>query len=244
MSTQTVPVVTPRQRLSRDRRFYLVMASVSAILIFVGFGRSYYLRPLFFSTPALSLLVHIHGLVFTAWVIYFLLQTALIATNRPSLHRKLGLTGAFLGSTMILLGLAVAFTAMRLQHGTSTQSSEVIFLVGLIDISTFAVFFIAGYLKRRDREAHQRLMLLAVVIGLTGPALGRLLLIGVPVPALGVINLALIFAGPVYDLVTRRRIHPVYVYGAIWALLTFTPLRFVVGATPWWRHTAHLLAGM
>ena len=125
MSTRTLPAVTTRQRLANDHRFYLGMAIFSVILIFVGFSRSYYLRPLFFRTPALSLLVHVHGAVFTAWMVYFLLQTALIATNRPSLHRRLGLTGAFLGSAMIVLGLAVSVTAMRLHHGTTTQSPEV-----------------------------------------------------------------------------------------------------------------------
>ena len=244
MSTQTMPIAGQRRQQTNDRRFYLAMAGISALLIFVGFSRSYYLRPLFFTTPALSLLVHIHGAVFTVWILYFLVQTTLIAVKRPSLHRKLGLTGAFLGSAMILLGLAVAFTAMRLRHGTATQSPEVIFLTGLVDIGTFAAFFITGYLKRRDRDAHQRLMLLAIVLGLTGPALGRLLTIGVPVPALSIINLSLIFAGPMYDFITRRRIHPVYIYGALWALLTFTPLRFVVGATPWWHRAAHFLAGM
>ena len=119
-----------------------------------------------------------------------------------------------------------------------------IFLVGLVDIGTFAAFFILGYLKRRDREAHQRLMLLAVVVGLASPGLGRLLVLGVPIPALALINLSMIFAGPVYDFVSRRRVHPVYIYGVIWALLTFGPLRFVLGATPWWIRTAHLLAGM
>ncbi len=244
MSTRTAPAVTTRQRMANDHRFYMGMAIFSTILIFVGFSRSYYLRPLFFRTSPLSLLIHIHGAVFTAWMLYFLLQTALIATNRPSLHRKLGLIGAFLGSAMIVLGLAVSFTAMRLHHGTTTQSAEVIFLVGLLDIATFGAFFILGYLKRRDREAHQRLMLLAVVVGLASPGLGRLLVLGVPVLALAAINLSMIFAGPVYDFVSRRRIHPVYIYGVVWALLTFAPLRFALGATPWWIRTAHLLAGV
>lgn len=245
MSTQTLPSVSIRKRLAWDRRFYFLMAVVSAALIFVGFSRTYYLRAHFLPTsPALSVLVHVHAFVFTAWIFYFVLQTGLIAVARPRLHRRLGITGVVLGASMIVLGLLVSFTGVRLHHGTTTQDPEVIFLVGLVDISTFGVFFTAGYLLRKDREAHQRLMLLAVMLGLTGPALGRLATLGTPIPLLALINLLLIFAGPIYDFVTRRRVHRVYVYGCGWALATFTPLRFLLGATPWWHRMAHLIAGM
>src|ERR1700712_2802992 len=117
MSTQVLPSISLRKRLTYDRRFYLTIAIAAFVLIFVGFSRTYYLKAHFSTSPALSLLVHIHGLVFTSWMIYFVLQTALIAVNRPALHRKLGLTGASLGSAVILLGLAVAFTGVRMHHG-------------------------------------------------------------------------------------------------------------------------------
>ena len=244
MSTQTLSSTFPRSRTATDRQFYLVMAVASAVLIFTGFARSYYLRSYFPQTGELSLLIHVHGLVNTAWMLYFVLQAALIAVRRPELHRRLGITGAVLGSAVILLGLAVAFAGMRLHHGTATQDAEVIFLIGLIDVFTFAMFFILGYLKRRDRETHQRAMLLAVIAGLTGAAIGRLLTFGLPIPVLSLINFAFLFAGPVYDFVTRRRVHRVYVFGVLFAVATFTPLRFVVGATPWWHRMAHLIAGV
>ncbi len=244
MSTRTLPFIASRKQQAADRGFFLVMAIACAVLIFVGFSRTYYLKQYFPAAPALSLLVHVHGAVMTIWVLYFVVQTALIASDRPGLHRKLGYAGAFLGTLVIGLGLTVAFTGMRLHHGTSTQSPEVIFLVGLIDIGSFAMFFITGYLFRRNHEAHQRLMLFAVVVGLTGAPIGRLIALGTPVPLLSGINLSFLFAGPIYDLATRRRIHPVYVFGCLFALATFTPIRFVVGATPWWHRVAHLVAGI
>ena len=244
VSTQLLPTTFPRKRATWDRRFYLVMALAAETVLFLGFSHSYYLRFHYPASRPLSLLVQVHGLVFTSWMIYFIAQTALIAVKRPALHRRLGVFGALLGSVVIGLGLLVAVIAMRLGHGTTTQSAEVIFLVSLIDIGSFALFFILGYLKRRDREAHQRLMLLAVIVGLTGAGIGRLITFGVSVAALSLINFALLFAGPVYDLVTRRRIHPVYVWGVAFAILTFTPVRFVVGNTPWWHRMAHLLVGM
>jgi FtsH-binding integral membrane protein len=220
------------------------MAVAAETVIFLGFSRTYYLKFHYPTSPSLSLFVHVHAVVFTSWMIYFIVQTLLIAVRRPALHRSLGVLGAVLGTAVIGMGLLVAVVAMRLGHGNLAQSPEVIFLVSLIDIGSFALFFVLGYLRRRDREAHQRLMLMAVIIGLTGAGLGRLTSLGVSIPVISVINFALLFAGPLYDLLTRRRIHFVYRWAIPYALATFTPLRFLVGATSWWNHVAHWLVGM
>ena len=92
-------------------------------------------------------------------------------------------------------------------------------------------------------DATPKLTMFAVIVGLTGAGIGRLLQFGVSIPVLGLINLALLIAGPIYDLATRRSIHPVYRWGVPFAVLTFTPFRFVIGATPWWHHVAHLVTG-
>ena len=244
VSTQVLSSTILRKQAVSDRWFYLAMALAAETVIFFGFSRTYYLKLHYPSSPSLSLIVHIHALVFTSWMIYFIVQTLLIAVKRPALHRSLGLVGAFLGTAVIAMGLLVAVIAMRLGHGNLTQSPEVIFLVALIDIGSFALFFVLGYLKRGDREAHQRLMLMAVVIGLTGAGLGRLTGLGVSIPVISVINFSLLFAGPVYDLITRRRIHRVYRWAIPYALATFTPLRFLLGSTSWWNHLAHRIVGM
>jgi len=147
------------------------MAIASAVAVFVGFGRTYYLKS-YFGTPQLSPLIHIHGAVFTLWMIFFVVQTALIASNRPGIHRRLGYAGAALAIAMVVLGTIAAFKARLLGHGA--PSPDALFLVSLGDIFTFGVFVAAGFLWRRNREAHQRLMLLAVVAGLLSAAIPRI----------------------------------------------------------------------
>src|SRR5688572_432264 len=79
-----------------DRMFYTTMAVAMAATVFVGFSSSYYLR--FFDTGPQSTvsggpfttLVHVHGALFTAWVLLFVLQTALVASRRVAVHRRLG----------------------------------------------------------------------------------------------------------------------------------------------------------
>jgi hypothetical protein len=86
-------------------------------------------------------------------------------------------------------------------------------------------------------------MLLAVIGGLLGAAIGRIVGYGVPIPLVSIVNIAFILAGPLYDLITRRRIHPVYLYGCLFLLATFTPFRFPVGASPQWHRIAHRVVG-
>lgn len=225
-----------------DATFYLVMAIASTCLVFLGFARTYYLKP-FFATPALRPLLHLHGVVFTVWMLIFVTQTALIASNRRALHRRLGYAAGFFACAMVVLGLLVAFSAERLGHGNAVADAETVFLISLVDILTFVVFLGAGFLWRRNPETHQRLMLLAVVAGLLAAAIPRLPLIGGHPAAMGITGLSFLFAGPIYDLITRHSIHPAYLWGCLFSFGTFVPFRIALAATPTWHHVAKWLVG-
>jgi hypothetical protein len=53
------------------RRFYVGIAVAVLITVFLGFSRTYFLKG-YYGTPELSFLLHVHGLVFTSWVLLFL----------------------------------------------------------------------------------------------------------------------------------------------------------------------------
>ena len=80
-------------KAGRDRWFFTGMATVVVAIVVAGFTPTYYLKPLF-ATPALPLSIHIHGALFTAWVLLFVGQTSLVAANRTDLHRRLGVVAA------------------------------------------------------------------------------------------------------------------------------------------------------
>lgn len=65
-----------------ERLFYVGMAVVFLVTVFAGFSRSYFLKA-HFGTPELSLMLHVHGVVFTSWILLFLAQTTL-AMRSPS----------------------------------------------------------------------------------------------------------------------------------------------------------------
>jgi hypothetical protein len=87
-------------------------------------------------------------------------------------------------------------------------------------------------------------MLLAVVAGLLEAAPPRLPLVGGHLARMAVTGLAFLLAGPIYDLISKRRIHPAYIWGCIFALVTGPPIRIAVAATPGWHHMAKWLVSL
>jgi hypothetical protein len=94
-----------------DRAFYTGLSIVMVVAVFAGFSRSYYLKGLY-GTPALPTLFHVHGLLFTAWMVLLVVQTSLVvqtnlvASRRLPVHRQLGVAGG------VLAGLMTALVAM------------------------------------------------------------------------------------------------------------------------------------
>src|SRR5260370_16266546 len=86
----------------RDRFFYTAMAVVAASLVFTGFARTYYLRHLFTNAP-LKPLLHLHGFLFTSWLVLLLAQVPLVASKRTDLHRRLAVPGRVPAALMVLV---------------------------------------------------------------------------------------------------------------------------------------------
>lgn len=223
-----------------DRAFYSGMAIVMALTVLVGFARSYYLRPLFDPGPTvtglvtLSPLTHLHGIVFSAWVVLFVLQTQLVARRRIALHRQMGTAGVGLAIVMIVVGIATAIAAGRRGSAPAGMEPLVFLVVPVFDILFFAGFVAAAVYARRNREAHKRLMLLAYVSVIVA-AVARIpgvVTLGPP----GLMGLTLLFvvAGIVYDRWSRGRVHPVYWWGGALLAASF-PGRLALAQTPAWR---------
>ena len=83
---------------------------MSAATVFVGFSRTFYLKKLF-AAPSLPVLFHIHGALFTAWVLMFIAQALLVARTMlpPALGRAISLTG--ITHPALFFGAAILFIA-------------------------------------------------------------------------------------------------------------------------------------
>lgn len=232
-----------------DRVFYSGMAIVMALTVFAGFAPSYYLRWLA-DGPATTVsgapvtpLIHLHGALFSAWVALFLVQTALVAKRRVRLHRRLGVAGATLAAAMVVAGLATAIAAARAGSAPPDVPPLVFLVVPFFDILLFAGFATAAILARRRKEAHKRLMLLAYLALLPAPVarLPGVLALG-PLGFFGVAYLGFLLLFAAYDLWSRRRVHPVYLWGGLLLVLS-APARLLLSGTEVWLWFAAWLVG-
>ena len=71
----------------RIKGFYLVLALGLSLLIFVGFARTFYLRTQLGGPPLPSVLVLVHGLLFTSWMLLLAVQSGLARFGRVRWHR-------------------------------------------------------------------------------------------------------------------------------------------------------------
>ena len=231
----STPAVRARRR---SRLFYVGMALAITITVFAGFSRSYFLKA-YYGTPELSLLLHVHGAVFTTWVLFFLAQTTLIAAGRTDLHRRMGVAGAVLAALVLALGTTTAIlrTSLRVKSGSNPIPGvpPLSFLaIPLFDMLVFAILVGAGIYFRRRAETHKRLMTLGM-IALTSAPIARVhwpLLPPGPPTFFGLTDV-FILVMLVYDLIIRRRPHPATIWGGL-LIVASQPLRLMISGTSAW----------
>jgi hypothetical protein len=231
------------QTRTGDHRFFSLMAIVTSITIAAGFFHTYV--PKVMAGAPVPGIIHVHAVVFTAWLVFFVLQTTLVLGGRTAVHRRLGIAGVVLAVLMLVVGTETAITVARLGHrgipGVEFPDAEGFLLLNLCAVFVFATLVGAGWLFRRNAQAHKRLMLMATVGGLVGPGVSRLSFASGKTPVIGMLVMGFLFAGPVYDLVTRRRIHPAYIGGVLLALCAIPPVVTLMAATAAWHNIAALL---
>lgn len=171
MATPTT-LILERRRF--DRRLYLAAAILFAVIVVAGFGPTYYLKG-WFATPPLPGLVHVHGLVMTAWVLLFIAQVRLIAANSIRLHQRLGYVGVGLAVLIVATGVPTALAAAK--YGSASFPPDIpplsFVAVPLFDLLMFVGFFGAAVYYRRTAATHKRLMLLTA-INFLPPAIARI----------------------------------------------------------------------
>jgi hypothetical protein len=220
----------------REHLFYTALAVLFALTVFVGFSRTYYVKGLF-GTPRLSWIAHLHGAVFTLWVLFFLWQTALVAAHRISLHRSLGWIGAWFAGGIVILGAVMTMHSVRVGYASGRPNMPLLLINGIIDLILFCIFFAGALFLRRNRELHKRLMMLTMV-SLIIPAISRL---PIPSGAIGWVILGFSLLTVIYDALFLRRAYLMNIAGVLLINIS-SPLRFMIADSPGWQSFAHWIA--
>ena len=233
-----------------DRNFFLGLVLAIWVGIVMGFGGDIqdHIRS---NAPAYPWIVHVHAVAFVGWLVLLTTQVLLIRTKRPQLHYRLGAAMMGLALFMVIIGPATAIVMQRAAFGTK-DSDPAFLAIQLSDIVVFASLVTVAYLMRNTSSAHKRLMLLSTLyISDAGfarwlsPSLGAALgdgfwpfLLSTYLPS----DLLILSLGA-YDLVTRRRLYPAY----LWGVGAIAAMQLIVGylytVAPFWKATATWLIG-
>jgi hypothetical protein len=223
-------------RMRADRIFYSSVAAVVACFVLIGFGPSWFVRPVFGQPQGydpLSWVLILHGTLMTAWLALAVTQPLLIATGNRALHRSLGMAGAIVAALIVPAVPLATVHSMRSGGVPAFPTIYVFLAVNIVGLIAFAITVGLGISKRREAETHKRLMTLALVV-LVPPAIGRTPGLNALMPLSGFLLAdAIILAGCLYDWKTRGRVHRVWKIGGPLMLvsqLICGPLGF---SAPW-----------
>ncbi len=198
-----------------------IAIAVAVFAGFAGFARNYYLRA-WIGTRAITPMVHVHGLVMTAWIVLFVIQALLVAKHRVDLHRGLGIAGAGLAAVVFALSVyTIAGSIQRQQPGAGAKVFAELFVAfDGISLLVFACLVIAALANRRRPESRKRLML-GAGISLLPPAFGLLVAYfthdNVEIAVLGLMYASAI-ACVLLDSWRHHRFHPALVVPALMIL--------------------------
>lgn len=221
----------------RRRLFFVVMASAVIVIVFAGFAPTFYLRGSFTQDRPMSFLLHVHGIVFSAWVAVFLVQTLLIARGSRRPHQRLGWIAVGIAATMVILVVAAMIEQLRRVGGFPPPPLAL--ALSAFDIIVFAILVGAAIYYQKQPDWHKRFMLSAAIL-LLGAPMFRFVIhyVGITdMSKVGIVSTLLVdaFFLPcfTYDLVTRRRIHPAYFVALVLIVLDQVAKITVVSWTPW-----------
>jgi len=223
----------------RDRTFYAAYTLAAIATVLVGFGPTYYFKGS--RGPTLVPQVQLHAALFTTWMALFAVQVFLVNKRRTDIHRRLGIFGVLVALGILVAGYTTAIAGARTgwtgpRSPRDTVEALNFLVVPLGDLVLFLGFLCSALYFRKQPEIHKRLMILAMVGGIIPAAFGRL-----PGPVMIPVALILLLAGPIYDRISRRRIHGVYIWGTALIILSI-PFRLVLSRTdPWHRFADWLI---
>jgi hypothetical protein len=222
-----------------NRRFENLFFSGMAVLIlatvFLGFARSYYLAGVF-KAPLPNLIIHIHGAVFSSWILLLFAQTTLVSAGRVDLHRRLGLLGFGLACLVVTLGLVAATESLarNFAAGELGVGARAFYAIPLADMLVFSTLIYFALRERFNPAAHKRLILIGTITLLDAA------FIRWPIPATWwglraaqMCCYALLLLLICYDLWSTRKVQRVTLWASVF-LIVLQQVSSAIGRTvPW-----------
>jgi len=233
---------------AETRWFYVGMASTFVVIAFGGFVPTYWSK-IATGTFGGAPILHIHGMLFFTWTLFYLAQTSLVAMGRTFDHRNWGLAGIALATAMCFTVVLAAINSMKVAEAINMGDEARRFsIVSLTAVVMFAGFFATAIANTARPEIHKRLMILAMIPLMEAASARVFMVLLAPPGAIGpppvqvtippsIFVDLLIVVAMVYDWRTRGRPHPVYLLGGAIIVLQQV-LAIALAGTPGWMSVA------
>lgn len=203
----------------------------------------------------LSILAAAHGVLFFAWLLLFLVQSLLIATQHRAIHKKLGLAAFALIALMVPLGFTTTTAMIRrgfdlsgdlhaVAHTNNDPEYSAVF--AFFNLLIFAALAVAAIAYRRRPEIHKRLMLFANIELMPAPLahlIGHTPRLAALPPAIVMIPISIfLIAAFARDWIQAKRVHPL-TWSLAFLRICSGPIEAgPIGSSVAWHHFAQWLA--
>ena len=220
-----------------DHYFFSGTAWLMLVCVLVGFGPTYYMAGVF-GAPLPSRIIHIHGALFSCWILLLLTQNSLAWAGRVDIHRKLGLFGFVLACLMVVVGWMAATD--RLVRGTAPPGVDTyrFYITPVTDMVIFATLIFFAFRARRDPSAHKRIIYIATV-GILIAAIARFHVSWLfhKAPHAAILSYGFLVLLIAYDLWSSHKVHR----ATLWAgsfLIFVQQIRLPIGKSAAWHSFA------
>lgn len=227
--------------------FFLGMTLLMAFFVFGGFGMTYWYPLATGSFPPAPPVVHLHGLVFSAWMILLVTQAALVNVRKVALHRSLGTFGIALGTAVVLTGLLITLLGgVGGRENPGGNYYDGIYL-GLMAVIGFGTLLTLAIRTTRTPDIHRRMILFAM-LPILPPGVHRLYMVPLgltsfPVMAMYLTLDAMAIAILVHEWRRNGRIGVYSMIGTGWILLQQL-LHWQATDSAWFAQFVYALTGM
>jgi hypothetical protein len=191
----------------RNHRFYVGLTLFLIATVVVGFWPTYF-GTLLSGGVARPLVMHVHGAIFTGWMVLLFVQVWLAASGRVRTHRRVGSFGIWYGALVWIMGIIATFAApvIHVHAGEWSVDRAAGFLILPVgDMILFGGFFGAAVRYRHKPEVHKRLII-AATVALAFAAVARM---NVALSIFFAIWIAPMVALAAFDFLSARKIHSV-----------------------------------